>query len=81
MPDYISKQGNERLIIDGEVESAADFMNSHDIMVVPLLSGSGMRIKIIEAMAHGKTIVSTTVGAEGIDYKDGENILIADSKE
>ena len=81
MPDYISKQSNERLIIDGEVESAADFMNSHDIMVVPLLSGSGMRIKIIEAMAHGKTIVSTTVGAEGIDYKDRENILIADSKE
>ena len=48
-------------------------------MVVPLWSGSGLRIKIIEGMAHGKAIVSTTIGAEGIIYTDKKNILIADS--
>ncbi|MFA6924601.1 MAG: glycosyltransferase family 4 protein [Bacteroidales bacterium] len=65
----------------GEVESAKDFMLSKSIMVVPLLSGSGMRVKIIEGMALGKTIISTTIGAEGIDCTNGENILIADTPE
>ena len=65
-----------------EVESAQDFMLAHDIMVVPLLSAGGMRVKIIEGMALGRVIISTKIGAEGIDYKDGENILIAnDAKE
>ena len=62
-----------------EVESAKDFMLSNDIMIVPLLSAGGMRIKIIEGMALGRVIISTTIGAEGIDYKDGQNILIANT--
>ena len=65
----------------GEVENAYDFMNSKGIMIVPLLSGSGIRVKIIEGMALGKTIVSTSLGAEGIPYKDAQNILIADTPE
>ena len=48
-------------------------------MIVPLISAGGMRVKIIEGMALGKTIISTKVGAEGINYKDGENILIANT--
>jgi len=47
-------------------------------MIVPLLSGSGMRIKIIEGMALGKSIVSTSIGAEGIAVSNGEDIIIAD---
>lgn len=50
-------------------------------MIVPLLSGAGIRIKIIEAMALGKTIVTTTVGIAGIDAVHGEHILIADTAE
>jgi len=65
----------------GEIDNAIDFMNSKSIMVVPLLSGSGMRIKIIEGMALAKTIVSTTIGAEGIHYTNQENIIIADEAE
>ena len=49
------------------------------IMIVPLLSGSGLRVKIIEGMACGKTIISTSLGAEGIEYTNGKNILIADT--
>jgi glycosyltransferase involved in cell wall biosynthesis len=65
----------------GEVDNAYDFMNSKGVMIVPLFSGSGIRVKIIEGMALGKTIVSTSLGAEGIPCKDGQNILIADTAE
>ena len=62
----------------GEVESAIDFMHEHKVMVVPVHSAGGIRIKIIEGMALEKAIVSTKVGAEGIEYADGHNIRIAD---
>ena len=52
-----------------------------DLTVVPLKIGSGTRLKIFESMAYGKPIVSTTLGAEGIEAKDGENIFIADTPE
>ena len=63
------------------VEDAQQFMNDYDIMIVPLLSGSGMRIKIMEGMALGKPIITTTTGAEGIEIADKENIFIADTVE
>jgi glycosyltransferase involved in cell wall biosynthesis len=44
-----------------------------------LLSGGGMRVKIVEGLALGKTIISTSVGAEGIAYENKKNILIADN--
>ena len=50
-------------------------------MIVPILSGSGMRVKIIEGMSLGKVIISTTIGAEGINYTNKKNILIADTPE
>lgn len=71
----------KNVVVTGEVENAYDFMNSKAVMIVPLFSGSGIRVKIIEGMALGKTIVSTSLGAEGIPCKDGQNILIADSPE
>jgi len=79
MSSRMQKLSTKNFIVHGEVDSAAEFMQDHDIMVVPLLSGSGMRIKIIEAMALGKAVISTTVGAEGIAYENGKNIIIADS--
>jgi glycosyltransferase involved in cell wall biosynthesis len=63
----------------GEVEDAAAFMYSKAILIVPLFSGSGIRIKIIEGMATGKPVISTTVGAEGIQYTRDKNIFIADT--
>jgi len=63
------------------VEDAQQFMKDYDIMIVPLLSGSGMRIKIMEGMALGKPIITTTTGAEGIEITDKENIFIADTPE
>lgn len=77
MPDYMKELKLNNVIIQPDVPSAIDFINSKDIMVVPMLSGGGMRVKIIEGMALGKTIITTSIGAEGIEYTDGENILIA----
>lgn len=68
------------LIFVGEVESASDFMHSHSIMIVPLFSGSGMRIKIIEAMAERKAVISTTLGLEGNPARDKQEVLIANDE-
>lgn len=77
-PDWferlIKQEGVEYL---GEINDAYDFINSKAVMVVPLFSGSGMRIKIIEGMALGKPIVTTDIGTEGIPTENGKNILIA----
>lgn len=71
----------EGVTVVGEVPDAGYFIAGKQINVVPLLSGSGIRVKIIEAMAAGKAVVTTTVGAQGIDYTDGENLLVADTPE
>jgi polysaccharide biosynthesis protein PslH len=63
------------------VEDGRNFFRQHQVMIVPLWSGSGLRIKIIEGMAHGKAIVSTSIGAEGTGAVHGQNILIADTAE
>lgn len=65
----------------GEVESIQPYMESSTIMIVPLRCGGGTRLKILEAMAAGLPVVSTTIGAEGLNINDGENILLADSPE
>lgn len=71
---HIRLEGVEYL---GEINDAYDFINSKAVMIVPLFSGSGMRIKIIEGMALGKPIVTTDIGTEGIPTENGNNILIA----
>lgn len=70
---------SENLIVEGEIFDAVEFMNSKAIMIVPLLSGTGMRVKIIEGMAMQKCIIATSMAAEGINYKNGKDILIADT--
>lgn len=81
-PSWLKEKFNyPGIVFEGEVPDAYSFMNSKAVMVVPLFSGSGMRIKIIEGMALGKSIVSTSVGAEGIGVENGKNILLADDAE
>lgn len=81
MPNWLKNLNSPNIIVLGEVDSAKDFINSKAIMIVPLLSGSGIRIKIIEGMNLGKTIISTSIGAEGINYVNNKDILIADTAE
>ncbi len=70
-----------KIFIQGEVDDGLEFVNSKAIMIVPLLSGGGMRVKIVEGMAMQKCIITTTLGAEGIHYRHGHDILIADDRE
>jgi glycosyltransferase involved in cell wall biosynthesis len=79
MPDWLKQLKKQNVFIAGEVPDSISFINSASVMIVPLRSGGGMRVKIIEGMALGKAIISTSIGAEGIAYTDGENILIADT--
>ncbi len=79
IPESFMRYGNGQVKIDGMVPDAVRYMNSMELMVVPLRSGGGMRVKIIEGMAAGKAIISTSIGAEGIDCTHGENIFLADT--
>jgi len=69
---------DRRIEILGRVEDVRPFVVKSGIFVVPLRIGGGTRLKILEAMAMEKAVVSTSIGAEGIQYTDGKDILIAD---
>lgn len=77
--DVIRLGTKPNVTIYGNVPDVREHLCIATIVVVPLKSGSGTRLKILEAMAAGKAIVSTSIGAEGIDYTDNFNIVIADS--
>ena len=66
------------LTVLGEIENPWDMMSCHAAMIIPLRSGSGMRIKAIEAMAAGRPIVTTTLGVEGITGTDGVHFFVED---
>lgn len=78
MPEGLKHREKDGVFVQ-EAEDAATFMLSHGLMVVPLLSGSGIRVKIIEGMKLGKLIVTTPIGAEGLGVEDGKQVLIASS--
>jgi glycosyltransferase involved in cell wall biosynthesis len=65
------------VMIQGRVRDAVAYMQKRQVMLVPLFSAGGMRVKIIEGMAMGRTIISTPIGAEGINYTDGKDVLLA----
>ncbi len=65
----------------GFVEDIRPYVDESAVMVVPIRIGSGTRLKILDAMAMGKAIVSTSVGCEGLNVTHGKNILIADDPE
>lgn len=65
----------------GMVDDMRDYYNKAAVVVVPLRVGGGTRLKILEGMSMSKAIVSTSVGAEGIEHTDGEDILLKDTPE
>lgn len=70
--------GRSDVELTGFVEDTRDFVRQARVFVVPLRYGAGTRLKILEAFSSGIPTVSTRIGAEGIEYRDGEDILIAD---
>lgn len=79
MPHDLIEKSSKGLEIMGEVPDAQMFMLNHAVLVVPLLSGSGMRVKMIEAMSAGRAVITTSIGLEGIDAEHGTHLLIANS--
>lgn len=76
----ISKLGErENIVVTGQVSNIIPFYQKAKISIVPLRSGGGTRLKILESMALGRPVVSTTIGAEGLAVTDHENIIIADT--
>lgn len=81
-PEWLGKKlQHPNVMYLGEITDASNFIKSKAIMIVPLFAGSGMRIKIVEGMALGKTIITTSIGEEGIGAEHKKNILIADNAE
>jgi glycosyltransferase involved in cell wall biosynthesis len=77
-----SKNGGiANLDVTGYVDDPEPFLTQTAVFIVPLHAGGGMRVKIIDAWSWGIPVVSTAVGAEGIKYQDGEDLIIADSKD
>ncbi len=69
----------KNITVHGEVGDAFEFMGSYAVMAVPLLGGGGMRVKLVEGMALGKPIVTTTIGAEGTGVKSDRHLLVTDT--
>jgi glycosyltransferase involved in cell wall biosynthesis len=70
---------NDRIHVTGRVEDVIPYYLQSSICVVPLRAGGGTRLKILEAMALGRPVVSTTIGCEGLNVENGKHLLIADS--
>ena len=74
-------EGDARIRVIGPVEDAVAHLAQAQVCIVPLLSGSGTRFKILEAWAAGRAVVSTTLGAEGLGAVDGIHLMLADDAE
>jgi glycosyltransferase involved in cell wall biosynthesis len=73
------EQKDDRLICHGEIENATDFIHSHGICLIPIQSGSGIKIKLLENMALGKPIITTSEGARGMQVEHNKHVIIADT--
>ncbi len=82
-PDSIRAQASREAGIEviGYVPDPRPYLEQAGAFIVPLFAAGGMRVKIVDAWRWGMPIVSTRIGAEGIRYREGENILIADDAE
>jgi glycosyltransferase involved in cell wall biosynthesis len=77
MPKRFYEYQSNHIFVHGEVEDAQDFMNKFDVLIVPIESGSGIRIKVLEAMAAGKPVISTEQGMAGIMAQHSQEFMLA----
>jgi len=76
---YLPLKNDKQINFIGEVSDVSKYYLKNNIAIVPLQEGSGTRLKILEAMNHGNPVISTSIGAEGIECSDGNEILIANN--
>ncbi len=82
-PEAVSRyiRGDPRIQVSGPLDDAVEALAATQVAVVPLRAASGTRVKILEAWAAGRPVVSTTLGAEGLSARDGVHLLLADTPE
>ncbi len=74
----VRRLASDSVEVTGTVTSVAEYLEKASVVVVPLRIGGGTRLKIFEAMAMGKALVSTSIGAEGLEVESGRDLLLAD---
>jgi len=74
----VKRLASKSVQVTGTVPSVTDYLREATVVVVPLRIGGGTRLKIYEAMAMGKALVSTSIGAEGLTFQNGRDLLLAD---
>jgi glycosyltransferase involved in cell wall biosynthesis len=74
----VAKLASASVEVTGTVPSVIDYLRDAAVVVVPLRVGGGTRLKIFEAMAAGRAVVSTSIGAEGLDVVSGSDLVLAD---
>lgn len=77
-PDWMFKLSNEKIKVLGEVKDVRPYLKESKVFVAPLRFGTGIKVKIIEAMALGVPVVTTSVGVQGMKVKNGYHLFIAD---
>jgi glycosyltransferase involved in cell wall biosynthesis len=77
----VKRLASDSVIVTGTVPAVTDYLRDAAVVIVPLRIGGGTRLKIFEAMAMGKAVVSTTIGAEGLAVESGRDLLLADDAE
>ena len=79
-PEWLMQQSklDNSIKIIGFVKDVRSYICNADVCIAPIVAGSGTRLKILEYMAMGKPVVSTSIGAEGLEVENNRNILIAD---
>ena len=75
----VQRLASESVEVTGTVPSVAEYLEKASVVIVPLRVGGGTRLKIFEAMAMGKAMVSTSIGAEGLEVQSGRDLLLADN--
>ena len=77
-PRSLARRATPRIHVTGYVPEMADYLERASVVVAPIRRGGGVRVKVLEAMAAGKAVVTTNLGAEGIDAVPGRDFLLAD---
>ncbi|MBL7820338.1 MAG: glycosyltransferase [Saprospiraceae bacterium] len=80
-PKDISDIQQKNVFFHGEVSNSTEFLNRYPILIVPVFAGSGIRVKILEAMSLGRVVISSSIGLEGISAKHKDQVFIANSVE
>lgn len=81
VPEIVSLKNVDGVRVIGEVDELEPYYRQCRLCVVPLRAGGGTRLKILEAMAYGRPVVSTSKGCEGLEVEHGKDLLIADDPE